>query len=243
MKFKNQSPRLAVWLWLSAGLGLFGCGPDCGDACRLDLTLGQDLNSHQNLALQQTAQAFVEGRSWGRGDRPRRPAALPGLQIDPDALGPDSTTDVRLGANRSLGLRHERAWGLGGQVQAYAALGAGLGRSRYALPMGMGPLADPTEIRLRHVWLQPEIGIRHSAVVPGGVIGTGAGLGLQISRTETSVQSALLDVNYRASQTMPYGALHLSVHPDSLPLTADLEARIARDGMSQIRAGLRLPLR
>ena len=38
-------------------------------------------------------------------------------------------------------------------------------------------------------------------------------------------------------------ALHLSVQPDSMPLTADLEARIARDGMSQIRAGLRLPLR
>lgn len=243
MKFKCRSFGLSVWICLCAGLGLVGCGPGCGDACRFDVTLGQDLNAHQNLALQQTAQAFVEGRSWGSRDAGRRPAALPGLQIDPDALGPDSATEVRLGTNRSLGLRHERAWGLGGRLQGYAALGAGLGHSRYALPMGMGPLADPTEIRLRHVWLQPEIGIRHRAVVPGGVIGTGAGLGLQISRTETSVQSALLDVNYRSGQSMPYGALHLSVQPDGLPLTADLQARIARDGMSQIRAGLRLPLR
>lgn len=216
---------------------LSGCTVPCATDCQTFVALGSDRAAITNPALAAMAEAFV------RGDRRSRPAAGGGfLLIDPDVLKPGSETPRRLVRDRSVALVHERAVPLGQDLAAYGSLTAGLGQTRHRLPEGMGVLTDPARIGLTSLTLQPEAGLQRRWQGPGSDLTVAAGLGIQASLTETTVSSALLDVRHRSSHVMPYAALRFEVQPRQAPLSLALEARVARDGMSQLRADLRFPL-
>lgn len=231
-------------------LTLAGCANPCADACQTDVLVGQDRNVTHPQALAETADAFVDGRT--RRTFAARPvstsagapkAAAGGfILIDPKALNPGSDTLFQVQQSRSLALRHTRSFRLNAQDRGYAAVTLALGETRYSLPKGMGVLTDPTQISMHSLSLQPELGAARNWLVPGGRLRAAIAGGAQISVTDTSVQSALLNVRYRATPVQPYAALRLSVQPTSTRLSAELEARVSRDGLSQIRTDLRVPL-
>ncbi len=264
MGFNRVSLGFRKFCAVSALLFAAGCGGGCGQSCQTDLLLGHDRNSGHTLALSQTAEAFVRGDTWGK-DRGRvavaptanaapvvgaRQAAAGAkatggsvslVSLDADALGPDSDTLWRVDHSRSVGLRHQRSFAIAGGFRGYGSLTASLGQTRYDLPRGMGPAKEPITIDMQSAQLQPEIGVQRDWTLRRARLQSAVGLGTQISQTTTSVQSPVFNVVYRSTQNQPYAALRLGVQPDFTPLAADIEARVARDGLSQIRADLRLP--
>ena len=260
--FREGFNRLNVACALMALGFLAGCGDQ-----RLDLVMGDDRNSTHTLAVADTARAFVEGPATATARSARAPSAPAArvsssgglFDIDPEFLSPGGDVNRQLAVNVGLGLRHQTRVPLGRRTALYAKTTAALGKTRYDLPDGIGVLTDPTEVALTSLTLEPEVGLardwqigaRRSRGAVRGRLTTSAGVGVQFSQTHTTIRSTyydgeirkvFLDVKHHSVNAQPYLALGASVQPAWTPVTLDLQARIARDGMTQIRTELALPL-
>jgi hypothetical protein len=162
------------------------------------------------------------------------------ITIDPDVLGPDSTTSHRLVADRSIGWRRSAAIDLGQGWQVRGAGTLALGQSRHDLPEGMGVLTDPARIAVTSLSVQPELGLARQFDLGPATVTAGASVGLQVSRNRVTVRSALLDVTSHSVTTAPYALASVEVQPQDVPGTLAVEARVHGDGSSQIRAEVRL---
>lgn len=260
-KFRASFKRLNVACALVALGFLAGCGDQ-----RLDLVMGDDRNSTHTLAVADTARAFVEGPATARSARaPSAPAARVSssgglFDIDPEFLSPGGDVNRQLAVNVGLGLRHQTRVPLGRRTALYARTTAALGKTRYDLPEGFGAvLPEPAEVTLTSLTLEPEVGLARDWQIGAGRsrgavrgrLTTSAGVGVQFSQTHTTIRSTyydgeirkvFLDVKHHSVNAQPYLALGASVQPAWTPVTLDLQARIARDGMTQIRTELALPL-
>lgn len=196
-------------------------------------------------ALEQAAVDFIgapaASRAAGRGGDPvAAPAALPGFVIDPAVLGPDSTTPHHLRQDRFVGLRPAVRLSLGRGWQVEGAAVAGHGRQVHSLPAGMGILTDPMTITLSGPSISPELRLVRGFALPGGTVAeVSLGAGRQISRTRTTLRSALLDVQSTATTSVPYAVGGLALNGPAGQGALQAEARLHRDRSLQLRVEMR----
>lgn len=155
-----------------------------------------------------------------------------------------------------LGLGIEGGWiGIGGGALSLglthrSTLGRALlvhrvdyerGARRFALPSGFGIFRDPAIARLEYQALT----LAQSVALPmrpprlGARLETSLGWGVALFRTDSAIQSALLDVRSRQQTTAPFlrigQALYMS-KPDHGPVLAiRLDATRYHDGLTSIR--------
>ncbi|MEH7827394.1 hypothetical protein [Gemmobacter denitrificans] len=222
MRVTIISRSIASWpVWAAAILCavLAGCA-GCTD-CQADLVLGQDRQGLAEPALQATARQFLDGTA----ERPGAARARPRLVIDPDVLGPDSTTPHRQDRDRLLGLRLRRDLPLGAAFAVETGVMLAAGDSRHVLPQGMGILTDPTTIHQRSLTVTPEIALVHRGQAGPFSTRLSLGLGQQTGLVWTEVRSDLLDVNNRATLHRPFLRLGSAMTDRSGRVTLSAEAR------------------
>lgn len=228
-----------------AGLGLAGCAP-CAD-CRVEAVLGQDRRALADPALRAAAAQFLgdaagPGRPGDAGPGSGTSSGLPRFRIDPDVLGPDSTTPYRLARNRQIALRlgHETALGRG--LALDSGIRVGLGHSVYDLPQGMGVLSDPARIGFASLSVMPEVSLVRR--IPLGALEgrLRLGGGWQVARSRTTVRSALLDVRHTGTTRRGTVWLGAGLADPARGMELTGEARVNQGGSPEFGAELRLRL-
>ncbi len=237
-KGKSVAVRLLSTIVLTVGAALLGGCADCPD-CRADLVLGQDRRGMVEPALHATAAAFAAGAA---PDGRAPPAALR-LEIDPDALGPDSDTPHRLVRDRMAGLRLARPVPLAGGWDLEPSALLAVGESRYRLPQGMGILTDPVEIGFRTVSATPELALGRGMRVGDWDGRLSLGLGAQLARSRVTVRSDLLDVTHYATTRRGFLRLGTVLEAPGSRLGLAGEARIYEGRAAELAAEMRLRLR
>lgn len=225
--------------------GLAGCAP-CPD-CRVEAVLGQDRRAMADPALRAAAAQFLgdaagPGRPGAGGPGGGSSSGLPRFRIDPDVLGPDSTTPYRLARNRQIALRlgHETALGRG--LALDGGIRVGLGHSAYDLPQGMGVLSDPARIGFASLSVMPEVSLVRR--IPLGRLEgrLRLGGGWQVARTRTTVRSALLDLRHTGTTRRGTVWLGAGLADPARGLDLAGEVRLNQGGTPEFGAELRLRL-
>lgn len=187
---------------LSVGL-LTACGEAVQTSHRLVLSTTDD--GLVPAALGATADQFI-GAPAARPTKPGGGATHASwLRLDRDTLSPDSDTPHRRTVSQRVALRSEARLPLGHGFEGVGALTASASRSRYALPKGLGVLADPTQIGFDAVALDPSLGLNWAhPLMPGARAHLGLAVGQEVARVRTTVRSSLLDVTNLSTQRQGY---------------------------------------
>lgn len=84
---------------------------------------------------------------------------------------------------------------LGDRARLVSSLRFGKGKTTYLLPNGVRPFIDPITLRFDHVSLSPSLSVERDIKLGNSLrLTTGFGAGLDVLRSRSSAQSALLNV-------------------------------------------------
>jgi hypothetical protein len=156
-----------------------------------------------------------------------------GPGFDRRLLRPDATTPFRQTSSQTVtvGL----SWpvvlaqdGHGGTVELVPSLGLGVARLGYVLPDGIGILVDPMTVNIQSLHLTPEVALRYRPGVrlPGDLrIEAFAGTGVHMAQSRTQLRSALIALDGKSRQSLPYLTAGTVLRRDMLGMTLAVSAR------------------
>ncbi len=232
-----MTPHLAIRaLPVVMALGLAGCGPG------LSVTGGPAGMLAVPGALDAAGAAFVGPGLPGAGA-----GGLAGF--DRGLLRAGSATPLRQTASRevALGAVLRRPLGpvAGGTLTLEGSLRLGLSQAAWHLPQGVGVFGDPMDIRITSRTLTPELRLVHETPLAGaGGLAVFAGAGAVLADSRVRARSALIALEVRHRDTLPYLVLGAGVwHPLPGQGRAGIEAQVTGRPGQGAQARVTLDLR
>lgn len=187
-------------------VALTGCAASGPVVPEWGLRAGQAGLLNAPAALTAAGDAFMGPAGGGTGGGT---GGLPGL--DGNLLDSDSPTTMRMRRSRqagvSAGLRKPLgpAGPGGGQASVSAVLRLESGSAAWHLPKGLGLLVDPMDIRIASRVVAPELRLNWTRPLAAGWQGDlSAGAGVMLVESRTRVRSALVALDNRSHQRLPY---------------------------------------
>jgi len=156
---------------------------------------------------------------------------VPGF--DRRLLRPDATTPFH--QTRSQTVTVGLGWPVilaqdshGGTVELVPGLGLGVARLGYVLPDGIGILVDPMTVDVQSLYLSPEVAVRYrpGAGLPGNLQAEAfAGVGVHMAQSRTQLRSALIALDGKSRQSVPYLTAGTVLRRGAVGMTLAVSAR------------------
>lgn len=175
--------RLRLWFALLTGgvAGVAACDAPIAYSGAIDL-------STQDSGLEQDGLDAATRQFFG-GDVPDDDGPVSDLTDTGDAA-------VDRTRSRAVTARLRGHHPISSDLALVGELAVSTGSGRYGLPDGLGALTDPAQVSFTSTALDASVGVAHQHTFASGITSeVSTGLGHRLSRTQTRVSSALLDIN------------------------------------------------
>lgn len=228
MEMNNLQVFFGFGLFATVGLG--GCADSLGETdYQVSFLGGTDDGYYISPALAATSEQF-----FGAPGAPGPVGVF--VDIDGDTLSTGSTTRFEKKRTGRIGVSATLSRPISDRLHLIGGVSLTGGESQYFLPDGAGILVDPITIGFRHQTLSAELGAAFKlAETSYGVTRISGGVGQQYSRVQTSVTSALLNVQNTSlvSDQFTFVGIESQFRKPDMASTITLNTRLKKSTSSE----------